>query len=60
MRFYFAPLALSALLFISSSQAATAPSIEQCPALKPRASPAVNVNDLRPDDIKVVGALGDR
>lgn len=60
MRFYLAPVALSALLFFSGSQAATAPSIGECPSLKPRASPAVKVNDLRPDDIKVVAALGDR
>lgn len=33
--------------------------ISECPALSPRDA-ATNVRDLRPDDIKVVGALGDR
>lgn len=61
MRFTFATLALAAsTLLISSTQAETASSIESCPALKPRASPATKVGDLRPDDIKVVAALGDR
>lgn len=60
MRFSFATLALAATFLISSSQAATAPSIEKCPALKARSTPATSVADLRPDDIKVVAALGDR
>lgn len=59
MRFSFATLALAATLLISGSQAATAPSIEKCPALKARSTPATSVADLRPDDIKVVAALGD-
>ncbi|KAI9027281.1 hypothetical protein CLU79DRAFT_698169 [Phycomyces nitens] len=33
--------------------------IEECPSLKPRSSPPKNVYDLRPDDITVVGAIGD-
>lgn len=36
-----------------------APDIQECPALGPRRSPAKDVTDLRPDDIKVVMALGD-
>ena len=35
-------------------------SISDCPALPPRKSPPKDVTDLRPDDIKVVAALGDR
>lgn len=33
--------------------------IDACPALSPR-SPPTSIHDLRPDDIKVIGALGDR
>ncbi|KAG2230357.1 hypothetical protein INT48_002810 [Thamnidium elegans] len=33
-------------------------SIDKCPTLTPR-NPPTNVNDLRVDDIKVIGALGD-
>ncbi|KAI9243289.1 hypothetical protein EDC94DRAFT_71258, partial [Helicostylum pulchrum] len=33
-------------------------SIDKCPTLIPR-NPPTNVNDLRVDDIKVIGALGD-
>jgi hypothetical protein len=60
MRFNLANLALATTLFISGTQAGTAPKIEGCPALYPRATPATKVTDLRPDDIKVVAALGDR
>ena len=34
--------------------------ISECPQLKPRSSPPAGAHDLRPDDIKVIGALGDR
>ncbi|KAI9302921.1 GDSL-like Lipase/Acylhydrolase-domain-containing protein [Cunninghamella echinulata] len=34
-------------------------SITQCPSLTPRATPAKDITDLRPDDIKVMGGLGD-
>ena len=37
-----------------------ASSISQCPPLAPRTTPAADVTDLRIDDIKIVGALGDR
>ena len=33
--------------------------ISMCPALSPRPAPT-SAHDLRPDDIKVIGALGDR
>ncbi|KAG2206528.1 hypothetical protein INT47_008545 [Mucor saturninus] len=59
MRFNFATLALATTLLISGTQAGTAPKIESCPALSPRATAATKVTDLRPDDIKVVAALGD-
>lgn len=60
MRFNFATLALATTLLISGTQAGTAPNIEGCPALSPRTTAATKVTDLRPDDIKVVAALGDR
>ena len=34
--------------------------ISECPQLKPRSSPPAGPHDLRPDDIKVIAALGDR
>lgn len=36
-----------------------APSIDQCPKLNKRPKPS-SVHDLRPDDIEVVAAIGDR
>ncbi|ORY90421.1 hypothetical protein BCR43DRAFT_518886 [Syncephalastrum racemosum] len=36
-----------------------APSIHQCPRLAPRDKPPTGVNDLRPDDIGVIAAIGD-
>ena len=60
MRFSLAVFAVAASLLISRSQALTAPTIAGCPGLKPRSAPATKANDLRPDDIKVVAALGDR
>lgn len=35
-------------------------SISECPALTTRTSPPEDVTDLRADDIKILGALGDR
>lgn len=56
----------AALLVVAcASFAAAIPSgkfvadIDACPALSPR-SPPTSIHDLRPDDIKVIGALGDR
>jgi phospholipase B1 len=60
MRVNLTSLTLVAALLISGNQALTAPTIAECPVLKPRSAPATNVADLRPDDIKVVAALGDR
>lgn len=37
-----------------------APDINQCPRLAPRERPPTGVNDLRPDDIGVIAAIGDR
>ncbi|KAI8969715.1 hypothetical protein BDB01DRAFT_855575 [Pilobolus umbonatus] len=54
----FKNLALVSALFISGTSAAFVNSIDECPALTPRTAPT-DVNDLRPDDIKVTGALGD-
>ena len=34
--------------------------ISECAQLKPRSSPPTGPHDLRPDDIKVIAALGDR
>jgi hypothetical protein len=35
-------------------------SISQCPSLPARTAPPKDVTDLRIDDIKIIGALGDR
>lgn len=60
MRFNFVALTLATTFLFARVQAGTAPSIDKCPALTPRSSPPTKVSDLRPDDIKVVAALGDR
>lgn len=60
MRFTLTTFAAIATFYIGQTYAATASSIDACPALKPRATAASSVTDLRPDDIKVVAALGDR
>ncbi|KAI7901119.1 SGNH hydrolase-type esterase domain-containing protein [Cokeromyces recurvatus] len=49
-------LALGA--FTTTVMSLNVTNIKDCPALTPRTSPT-SVHDLRPDDIKVVGALGD-
>ncbi|EPB87680.1 hypothetical protein HMPREF1544_05461 [Mucor circinelloides 1006PhL] len=59
MRFTLTTFAAIAILCVGQTYAATASSIGACPALKPRATAATSVADLRPDDIKVVAALGD-
>ncbi|KAI7882453.1 hypothetical protein K492DRAFT_160574 [Lichtheimia hyalospora FSU 10163] len=41
------------------ANALTASTIGDCPSLAPRSSSPTSIHDLRPDDIKVVGALGD-
>ncbi|KAF7726751.1 hypothetical protein EC973_008439 [Apophysomyces ossiformis] len=41
------------------ASASSASSISECPSLSPRASPATDARDLRPDDIKIVAGLGD-
>jgi hypothetical protein len=50
-------LALTALASVDASMNVT--DIKECPTLTPRAAPT-SVHDVRADDIKVVGALGDR
>lgn len=45
--------------FASVANAKFVSDISECPPLSPR-SPPESVHDLRPDDIKVIGALGDR
>ena len=50
-------LALSVLASIGETKNVT--QISDCPALTPRNGPR-DASDLRPDDIKVLGALGDR
>ncbi|KAI8084633.1 uncharacterized protein BX664DRAFT_266357 [Halteromyces radiatus] len=47
------------VLMISSVLGTTVTTPGDCPALTPRTSPPVDITDLRPDDIKVLGALGD-
>lgn len=53
--FYFIVLLCSLVLV----HALNVTNIKDCPSLTPRSGPA-NVRDLRVDDIKVIGALGDR
>ncbi|KAI9318206.1 hypothetical protein BX666DRAFT_2105389 [Dichotomocladium elegans] len=48
-----------AAALLHSASALTASSINDCPALAPRTEAATSVYDLRPDDIKLVGSLGD-
>lgn len=45
---------------VVSTMALNVANIADCPALSARNSAAKDVTDLRIDDIKVVGALGDR
>lgn len=47
-------------LFVASVSALSASSIDSCPTLEPRSQAPTNVSDLRPDDIKVIAAMGDR
>lgn len=47
-------------LFIASVSALSVSSIDSCPTLEPRSQAPTNVSDLRPDDIKVIAAMGDR
>ncbi|KAI9478661.1 MAG: hypothetical protein EXX96DRAFT_571769 [Benjaminiella poitrasii] len=57
MKFLKSLFALSSL--VAGSVALNAATIAECPALTPRKTPAKDVTDLRIDDIKIVGALGD-
>ncbi|KAI8092277.1 uncharacterized protein B0P05DRAFT_462375 [Gilbertella persicaria] len=59
MRLSFGSCAIIALNLVAVTQALSASSIDKCPSLKSRSTPATSVSDLRPDDIKVVAALGD-
>ncbi|KAL0093945.1 hypothetical protein F4703DRAFT_1903277 [Phycomyces blakesleeanus] len=47
------------LVFVSNVHGVKMSSIEECPALKPRTTAPKGVTDLRPDDITVIGAIGD-
>ncbi|KAI8064141.1 hypothetical protein BDF21DRAFT_455305 [Thamnidium elegans] len=49
---------LSLFTLVSISLAKNVTDIKDCPALS-RRTPSVNINDLRVDDIKIIGALGD-
>jgi hypothetical protein len=50
-------LTLGVIASVNASKNVT--DINECPSLTPRTIPS-SVHDLRADDIKVVGALGDR
>lgn len=53
-------LFISLLVALSPAEAVrNVTDISQCPLLTPRNCPT-SVHDLRADDIKVIGALGDR
>lgn len=47
------------LCLLAVANALNVTNIQDCPALTPRSGP-VNAQDLRIDDIKAIGALGDR
>ena len=46
-------------VFVQLGSALSASSIGDCPQLPARSGPT-GVNDIRPDDIKVMAAMGDR
>lgn len=48
------------VLLSQSSEVIQVDSISKCPSFTPRTSPAKDVTDLRIDDIKLIGGLGDR
>lgn len=50
---------LSLFTLVSIGFAKNVSDVKDCPALS-RRTPSISVNDLRADDIKVIGALGDR
>jgi phospholipase B1 len=54
-------IALFASVAFSLTEEAYQPlkSVNDCPPLNPRSTKPTSVRDLRPDDIKVIGALGD-
>ncbi|KAF7723106.1 hypothetical protein EC973_002336 [Apophysomyces ossiformis] len=54
MLFYLVPLTVS----ICAYPLVTAFGVQSCPPL-PKRDPPTSVHDLRPDDIKVIGAIGD-
>lgn len=51
---------ISIAISIVSVIALNVTSISECPPLNARLSPPADVTDLRIDDIKILGALGDR
>ena len=53
-------LALTASMQFTANAQQFASSISECPKLPGRTSPPTNPRDLRPDDIKVIAAMGDR
>jgi hypothetical protein len=54
-------LAFSIILStLTTATALNATAIKDCPALTPRSSSPVDITDLRIDDIKIFGSLGDR
>ncbi|KAI7882801.1 uncharacterized protein EV154DRAFT_545536 [Mucor mucedo] len=46
-------------IFVRNVIALNVTTIAECPTLSPRTSPAKDITDLRVDDIKIFGALGD-
>lgn len=54
------PIFTLAVTVVASTMALNVAKIADCPALSARNSSAKDITDLRIDDIKVVGALGDR
>ena len=57
---FFSLLMLASAALLQNAAALTASSISECPQLTPRPGGPAGAHDLRPDDIKVVAAMGDR
>lgn len=59
MRTIFSSCLIALVTLTTITVAKNVTNIAECPSLTPRGQ-TTNVNNLRADDIKIVGALGDR
>lgn len=60
MRLSIKYLAFIVSILASNAIALNVTTISDCPVLQARTSPPKDITDLRADDIKIFGALGDR